>query len=82
MKAIKLLLVLLLVGCAQITYDTEAKRVSYIRIGNQELQDVYIIKDDKIIKISLGGQHSDNDAAIAEILKLSREIVKRIPAIP
>ena len=82
MKAIKLLLVLLLVGCAQITYDTEAKKVTYTRIGNQELQDVYIIKDDKIIKISLGSQYSDNDAAIAEILKLSREIVKRIPAIP
>lgn len=77
-----IIFVFLLTACAQFEVDYKYPNGThvhgtYFRFGNQEFQD-FKIRGDSGLEIELGYQKA-NAEILEEILKLSREIARKIP---
>ena len=68
------LLIFSLLGCSSISYNPETNSVTYMRLGNQELNGLKVIKaKDGTIEIHLEGQKA-TDESLQEILKIVRQL--------
>ena len=71
-------LVLFLFGCASIEYDAKTETFKYWRFGDQRIEGLKVAKDGERLKVGLDEQVARNEE-IAEILKIVRELLQRIP---
>jgi len=63
------ILLLFLVGCASVSYNTETGEMRYIRVGDQQIEGLKINKTDKGVKVELAGQKSEAHA-LAEAIRV------------
>jgi len=66
-------------ACSSISYNPETNSVTYMRLGNQELNGLKVIKaKDGTIEIYLEGQKA-TDESLQEILKIVRQLAATVP---
>lgn len=78
MKSACLIVLLFLFGCASVKYDAGTGSFSYWRFGDQRIEGLKVAKDGEKIKVGLDEQVARNEE-IAEILKIVRQLLERIP---
>ena len=70
--------VLFLASCSHLEYNAETRTITYWRIGNQELQGLKVTKEGEVTSVALESQSADNPA-LAEILVIVKELLRRMP---
>ena len=79
MKYFIILFSFIFLSCSTISYNPETNSVTYMRLGNQELNGLKVIKlTDGEIRIYLEGQKA-TDESLQEILKIVKQLSLTIP---